>query len=136
MVRLDFFEALIERLELPQVRFAHQAVTHRWAVLPPFPCPQYPLISLTTACHAVMWITNPRLNYAGLQIQRDRRKQKQRFILFFTLTNYPDSVNIQASKSNIYCIRYFSALKWLEKITESMNAVYITFYTYWIPAIF
>ena len=23
-MRLDFFEALIERLELPQVRFAHQ----------------------------------------------------------------------------------------------------------------
>ena len=41
--------------------------------------------------------------------------------------------NIQASESNIYCIRRFSALKWLEKITESVHAVYITFYAHWIP---
>ena len=34
-MRLDFFEALIERLELPQVRFAHQSVTHHWTVSPP-----------------------------------------------------------------------------------------------------
>ena len=32
-------------------------------------------------------------------------------------------------KSNIYCIRSFSALKLPEKITASANAVYITFNT-------
>ena len=34
---------------------------------------------------------------------------------------------MQASESNIYCMRRFSALKWLEKITGLVNAVYITF---------